>query len=311
MKRPVRFVQCLLGGLRDAARAGSKPAAARAGAPATPERRFSPAKIALSTLIGFAIAVVAVSRPLTAPLPTTIDMADMTWIEVRSAIDLGYATVIVPSGGIEQNGPHMVLGKHDYVVRFTAERIASKLGKVLVAPVVSFVPQGDLAPATDNMRFPGTIGVPDKVFAEVLEGIARSLKSAGFRTICFIADHGPSQIPQKEVATRLSREWADDRVKVLSVDDYYADAAQNRYLLSQGETPTSIGDHAGIIDTSELLAAHPEGVDLARLAQLPFTLAETGASGNPLKASIERGNALLELKIDAAVRQIQSSLPTQ
>jgi len=94
---------------------------------------------------------------------------------------------------------------------------------------------------------------------------------------------------------------------VLNVKDYYADAAENQYLLSQGETPTSIGDHAGIIDTSELLAAHPEGVDLTRLARLPFTLADTGASGVPLKASAERGQALLQIKIDAAVHQIRSS----
>ena len=58
-----------------------------------------------------------VNRPLTAPLPNTINIADMTWVEVRSALEQGYTTVIVPSGGIEQNGPHMIIGKHDHIVR--------------------------------------------------------------------------------------------------------------------------------------------------------------------------------------------------
>jgi creatinine amidohydrolase len=265
----------------------------------------------LSIFVGLAIAIFAVSRPLTAPLPNTIDMIDMTWVEVRSAIEHGYTTVIVPSGGIEQNGPQMVLGKHDYIVRFTAERIALKLGKTLVAPVVSFVPQGDYSPATSNLRYPGTIGVPESVFAGTLEGIARSLRNGGFKMICFIADHGPSQRPQNEVATRLSQEWAKDGVTVLSVADYYADDPQTKYLLGQGETPASIGDHAGITDTSELMAAHSDGVNLARLKALPFTLASNGASGNPMRASSERGKALLDIKIDAAVHQIQLSLPTQ
>jgi creatinine amidohydrolase len=268
-------------------------------------------KLGISALVGIALAVFVVSRPLTAPLPETIHMVDMTWPEVRSAIDHGYVTVIVPSGGIEQNGPHMVLGKHDYIVRYTAERIAAKLKKTLVAPTVSFVPEGDYAPPSGNMRFPGTIGVPDSVYAGILEGIARSLKSAGFKSICFIADHGQSQSPQNEVAARLTREWAKDRVAVISVADYYADDPQTQYLLAQGETRASIGDHAGITDTSELMTAHPGGVDLRRLAEMRLTLVASGASGNPLKASAERGKALLDIKIDAAVRQIKASLPTQ
>jgi len=278
---------------------------------ATSKGRWSAAKAVASVLAGAAIAIFAVSRPLTAPLPNTINMADMTWPELRAAIEHGYTTVIVASGGIEQNGPHMVLGKHDYIVRFTAERIASKLTKTLVAPVVSFVPEGDYTPATGNMQFPGTIGLPDGVFTGVLEGIARSLKNAGFKTICFIADHGQSQKPQNDVAAKLTREWTSERVTVVSVADYYADEAQTQYLLGQGETRASIGEHAGITDTSELMAAHRDGVNLRRLAEMRLTLAASGASGNPAKASAERGQALLEIKIDAAVRQIRASLPTQ
>jgi creatinine amidohydrolase/Fe(II)-dependent formamide hydrolase-like protein len=283
----------------------------RVARPPTESKRWSAAKLLVSAIAGMAIAVFAVSRPLTAPLPNTISMVDMTWLEVRSAIAHGYTTVIVPSGGIEENGPHMVLGKHDYIVRYTAERIASELKNTLVAPVVSFVPQGDFSPPTGNMQFPGTIGVSDSVYAGLLEGIARSLKSAGFKTICFIADHGESQPPQNDVAARLTQEWMKDHVTVVSVADYYADEPQTQYLLAQGETRTSIGFHAGITDTSELLAAHPEGVDLRRFAEMPFTFAASGASGDPMRASVERGKALLDIKIAAAVRQIKASLPTQ
>ena len=279
--------------------------------PRVPDPRSSLAKLALSVLAGCAVAALIVTRPLTAPLPNTLLIADMTWPEVRSAIEHGYTTVIVPSGGVEQNGPHMIVGKHDYIVRFTAERIATELGHALVAPVVSFVPEGDFVPASGHLRFPGTIGVSPDVFAGILEGIARSLKGSGFHTICFIADHGESQKPQREVAARLSREWAGDRVAVLSVDDYYADEAQTKFLLGQGETLSMIGHHAGITDTAELLAVHPEGVKLDRLSAMPFTFAETGNDGAPVHASPERGKALLDIKIKAAVRQIRASLPSE
>src|SRR5262245_53875015 len=234
------------------------------GSVASWARGVSPAKLAISVVAGAAIAVAVAERPLTAPLPSTVKIADMTWVEVRSAIEAGYTRAIVPSGGIEQNGPHMILGKHDHIVAFTAEHIARELGHTLVAPVVSYVPEGNYAPPTGHMRFPGTLGVTEEVFAGVLDGIARSLKAGGFKTICFIADHGASLKPQNEVAARLTREWAAEGVTVISVDDYYTVAGdeQNKYLEAQGETPTTIGQHAGITDTSELMAVHPPGVDL-------------------------------------------------
>lgn len=245
-------------------------------------------------------------RPLTAPLPHTVEIADMTWVEVRSAIARGYTTVIVPSGGIEQNGPHMILGKHDRIVRDAAGRIAAKLGHTLVAPVISFVPEGGYTPPEGHLRFPGTIGISEEAFASVLDGAARSLKAGGFKTICFIADHGGSVKPQAEVAARLSREWVADGVRVIDVSDYYADAAETAYLLAQGETRATIGLHAGISDTSELMAVDPSGVDLSRFADAPFTLESNGVSGDPMRASAERGRALIDIKVNAAVRQIRA-----
>lgn len=271
-----------------------------------PMRSISLPKLGVSAVVGLAIAVAVAHRPLTAPLPDTIELADMTWVEVRSALDRGYTTVIVPSGGIEQNGPHMIVGKHDYIVRTAAHRIASELGQTLVAPVISYVPEGSYDPPSGHMRFPGTLGVPEDVFAATLEGIARSLKAGGFKTICFISDHGGSQTPQVQVAAKLNAEWAGKGVRIISVDAYYSDAAQIGMLEQQGESRSSIGEHASIIDTSELMAVHPEGVNLGRLGG--FSLQSTGIVGDPRSASAERGKQLLGIRVAAAVRQIRSQL---
>jgi creatinine amidohydrolase len=273
---------------------------------AKPARRHVAGKVALAGAVSLALAFFWVRQPLTAPLPDTLQIADMTWVEVRSAIARGYSKVIVPSGGIEQNGPHMVLGKHDYIVGRAAAEIAKELGQTLVAPVVSYVPEGDYDPPTGHLRFAGTMGVPEDVYAKMLEGIARSLKAGGFKTICLIADHEGSLKSQAEVAERLTREWAQQGVRVLHVSDYYADAAETEYLKSQGETAGSIGRHAGIADTSELMAVHPDGVDVQRYADAPYTMEPTGVSGDPMKASVERGRALLNIKIFAAIRQIKA-----
>jgi creatinine amidohydrolase/Fe(II)-dependent formamide hydrolase-like protein len=274
----------------------------------TCKRQVTWRTVALGTFVIAGLAMVFPQSTLTAPVPDTIEMADMTWVEVRSAIDHGYTVAIVPTGGIEQNGPHMVLGKHDYIVRKAANRIAKEVGHTLVTPVVSFVPEGDYEPPSGNFLFPGTLGIPAPVFAQVLEGIARSLKLAGFKTICFIGDHGLNQAPQAEVAAKLNREWVGQGITVLHVADYYDGKAQIAFMRDKGETLTTIGDHAGIIDTSELLDAHPQGVDLARLTAVPIRSEPTGYSGNPKHSLAEYGTALIDIRIKAAVRQIKAAI---
>lgn len=268
-----------------------------------------PRRLALPALLG-ALPAAAAGQGGPAPrgLPDSLDIADMTWIELRDAIAAGRRTVIVPSGGIEQNGPHMILGKHDHIARYAARRIAAELGDALVVPVLPFAPQGRLDPPEGNLRFPGTIGVTEEAFAAMLEGIARSMRATGFRLICLLAENGASQRPQSALAARLTAEWRREGTRVLAVDRWYAAiAAQDAWLRGQGETDASIGTHAGIGDTSELMAIHPPGVDLSRLPARRDEVVALGASGDPARASAARGEAMLPMRIAAAVAQIRAA----
>ena len=266
--------------------------------------RLAAASIAALAAVPFMLP----SRPLTAPLPEQVEMKDMTWVEVRSALKAGHTTVIVPTGGIEQNGPHMILGKHDYLVGYAARQIAKEVGQTMVAPVISYVPEGQYDPPTGHMRFPGTLGVPEPVFAGVLEGVARSLKAAGFKTICFIGDHGQSQPVQAEVAARLSREWEKAGVRVVQIEAYYAVPAQTQKLLKDGYTQDQIGQHASLIDTSELMAVNPKGVDLARYSRSFLPTEHTGVYGKPERSTSVMGANLIQMRIDAAAAQIRGNL---
>lgn len=262
--------------------------------------------VAASAALGAVLLALTSLQPaLSQTAPDAVEMADMTWVELRSAIERGVTTAIVPSGGIEQNGPHMVLGKHDYIVHAAANRIATELGNALVAPLVAYVPEGDYMPPTGNMLYPGTLGIPEPVFAQVLEGIARSLKNAGFKTICLIGDHGGNQAAQASIAAKLNREWAG-QVKVLNVSDYYVDVAQMKFLRGKGETDATIGNHAGLIDTAELMSVHPQGVDLAKIGSYARKEAP-GYSGDPKRASAELGKTLLVIRINAAIKQIKAA----
>jgi creatinine amidohydrolase/Fe(II)-dependent formamide hydrolase-like protein len=265
-------------------------------------------------LLGLAAALVVTvmmpARLMPAPLPTTVAIEDMTWTEVRDALANGYTTVIVPTGGLEQNGPHMIIGKHDAIVRSAAERIAKRVTHTLVAPVVAYAPEGNYEPPSGHMRFPGTLGVPAPVFDGVLEGIARSLKAGGFKTICFIGDHGESQAVQKAVAARLSAEWAKNGVRVVQIASNYDDTAQIARLISEGHSRGEIGQHAGLIDTAELMSVNAKGVQPDRYRSMTFAIGADGVAGDPRGASADLGAKLLEMRVAAAAAEIKALLST-
>ena len=255
-------------------------------------------------------AVALSTGPLTAPLSDRVHLEELTWVETRALIEAGKTVAILPTGGLEQNGPHVVLGKHNYIVRYTAGRVAQSLGNALVAPVVAYVPEGNVDPADGHMAFAGTISVPEPVFAAVLEAGVRSLRAHGFRLICLLGDSGGNQAAQAAVAERLNAEWAADGVRVLHVSDYYAANGQIEWLREQGESDAAIGSHAGIRDTSELMKIYPEGVRQDRMARDGgfFVNEATGVSGDPRRASAERGEIMINLKVEAALRQIRTAL---
>jgi creatinine amidohydrolase len=231
-------------------------------------------------------------------------LEDLTSPEVRNLIASGRTTIILPTGGTEQNGPHMVLGKHNYIVKYAAEQIASKLGNTLVAPVLAYVPEGQIEPPTGHMQFPGTISLPEEYFVKVIEFAARSFKASGFKDIVLIGDSGGNQKSLQTVATLLNKEWRATTTRVHFVADYYDDRAYVAWLKKQGESSASIGNHAGISDTSQLLAIRSQGVRVDKLIRSSNNEAN-GVSGDPARARVDYGRKGLELKINQAVAQIR------
>lgn len=252
-----------------------------------------------------AVALICAAGTAAAQVTPSLYLEELTWMEVRDAIREGTTTIILPTAGTEQNGPHMVLGKHKYLVNNAAELIARRLGNTLVAPAVTYVPEGALEPASGHMRYAGTITLPNEHFMALLEYAARSFKVHGFVDIVLIGDSGGNQAGMAEVAEMLNADWAAEATRVHFIGDYYANNGFDEWLIAQGESEESLGRHAGILDTSRLLAVAPHHVRRDRLAP-GGGFEGSGVSGDPTRASAEYGQKGVELMVDAAVRQIRS-----
>jgi creatinine amidohydrolase len=248
--------------------------------------------------------------PPVAHASDTIFLEELTWTELRDLIRSGKTTIIVPIGGTEQNGPHMALGKHNLRVRHLSEKIARALGNALVAPVIAYVPEGALEPPTAHMRFPGTITIPEEAFEKTLEYAARSFKHAGFRDIVFLGDHGGYQKDEKRVAERLDKEWSAQSVRVLAIEEYYraSESEFGQLLKSKGYPEQEVGLHAGLADTSLMLAIDPRFVRTDRLQPGAEQRSESGINGDPRRSSAELGQLGVDLIVARTVDAIRKAI---
>lgn len=231
---------------------------------------------------------------------------DMTWTEVRDAIAAGRTSAIIYVGSTEQNGPHMVIGKHTFIAHYVAQRIAEALGDALVYPTLPFAPTGDPVAKTGHMRFPGSVSLSPTMFDGVVRGIAASAIAAGFRQVYIMGDHGEGQEQLRSVALTLDAKWHAKGVRVRYVSDlYYKEKEQARAYLAQRHIAPD--RHAGTDDTSELLYIDSLWIRRDKLASSDSTeQATTGVDGDPTKATRQMGEVFIDYKVADAVAQIRA-----
>jgi creatinine amidohydrolase/Fe(II)-dependent formamide hydrolase-like protein len=248
-----------------------------------------------------------VAQPARAGAPS-VHLEDLTWTELRDRIAAGATTVLMPLGGTEQNGPHMALGKHNVRVRLLAERIAMRLGQALVAPVVAYVPEGEVDPPTQHMRWPGTITVPAPVFEATLEAAVRSFRKHGFCHVVLLGDHGGYRASLDRVVAHMNKPGAT-ACRVHAMPEYYRASSGDfaQALKAQGYSAAEIGTHAGLADTALLLALEPALVRGDKLSAKARGGAGDGVAGDPTRATAELGKPGIEHIIDSSVAAIRAA----
>jgi len=223
------------------------------------------------------------------PLPPadTVWIEEMTWMDVRDALAAGKTTAIIPTGGIEPNGPWLVTGKHNYVLRANCDAIARKLGNALCAPIFELVPEGSIEPQSGHMRSPGTISLRQETFEAVLTDAAHSLKVHGFENIIFIGDSGGNRSGMANVAEALTAQW-NGAAAVIHIPEYYrAPPGTPNVLRDLGvitDDMPSDGLHDGAAITLNMMLTDPSSVRWAERVKTDqavingFSIADLGRS---------------------------------
>jgi hypothetical protein len=250
---------------------------------------------------------------------------ELTWMEVRDAVADGKTTVIIGTGGVEQNGPYLAGGKHNYVLQTVLPHIARAIGDTLIAPVVKFVPEGRIEPRpSGHMAYAGTISLEQSTFEALLTDICRSYKAHGFEDIILVGDSGGNQRGMQNVATALNDAWAADTARVHYLAEYYSEDQWSwDYLKSLGivqidETPregqaadrrsdTRNGMHDDIYYEAQTAVQDPALIRESERRDAGL-LSLHGVDMTDMDAIVELGRKLAEYRAGITARAFRASL---
>jgi creatinine amidohydrolase/Fe(II)-dependent formamide hydrolase-like protein len=246
------------------------------------------------------------ARPIDALNSVWIE--ELTWIEIRDALAAGKKTIIIPTGGVEQNGPYVAMGKHNVILRGQCESLARRLGNALCAPVVAFVPEGDFDPPTSHMRYPGSISLTETTFRALLDDIATSFKVGGFSEIILIGDSGGNQAGMKATADALNARWGGKGAVARFIPEFYDNNGVIAYMNNELgiKEPNEDGWHDYYWITAEMMAVDPTVVRYdQRVKAGKATI--NGVSIAPKEKTIEVGTKLIEWRTTQTVKAIEKS----
>ena len=253
--------------------------------------------------------LLAQPNPLAASNSVWIE--ELTYMDVRDRIAAGATTAIVPTGGIEENGPFLATGKHNYILEAICPVLVNKLGNALCAPIVPFVPEGNIDPPSGAMYFPGSISVRDTTYVALLEDIGASLKQHGFRDIVFIGDSGGNQRGMGQAAESLNERWRDSGVRAHFIEAFYTPGWEETEKHTEEvlgvKEGTNDGHHDDIWVTAMMMVTDPETV--RHRQRIDAGLASiNGVDIADADATIELGRRMIDFRAAYTAEAIRQAI---
>ena len=246
------------------------------------------------------------------------DLNTRDFARLQASPEIGQVVALLPVAATEQHGPHLPLCVDTTLV----DAVVSAALPQLVADLpVLVLPTQQVGKSNEHARFPGTLTLGAETLIRVWTEIGACVALAGIRKLLLFNAHG-GQVSLMDIVARDLRAQHD--LIVYSSNWYDLPLPQQvQALFSAAEH--RFGIHGGDIETSMMLAARPEWVDMAQAqnfastsqlradlypilgngksARLGWQIQDynaQGAAGNAAAASAEKGQAL----IAAAAQQL-------
>jgi len=248
----------------------------------------------------------------------TVHIEELTWPEIRDGIAAGVTSIIIPIGSTEQHGPHLPLGTDSYHTVAVLERVAKSLPAFLA-------PLSPVGRAQHHMDFPGTISIRQETLKAIVRDYCESFAHHGFRNVLLYSGHGGNALPLATAIAELQPDFADLRI-IGCTDWSIYDNTLFRRAAEFGINRITAGGHSGELETSMILALHPDLVQMERAEpgymgdpevirpQLfrdgTRSVTENGILGDPRSGNAARGQEYLDALTDALTAFFNDAVAT-
>jgi creatinine amidohydrolase len=227
-------------------------------------------------------------------------------------------TFVVPLGSLEQHGKHLPVFTDSMIIGHVADRLEElRSDKIVLLPVQW------LGHSPHHRRF-GCVSLDLMPYVEMIRGMCRSLIAMGARRILLLNGHGGNDTPCRAAMRELKSEFEDLHDLYIAYAAYWNLAAAE--FMEIRESPAGGMGHACEMETSIMMATHPEHVHTAQavrggpskergfrtidmLKGEPFFMinefdefSETGVIGMPDYATAEKGSRFLEAAAQSVAR---------
>jgi len=241
-------------------------------------------------------------------------LEEMSWTEVQEMMKTEN-TVLIPTGSVEVEGPHLPLAVDSIVAMEIARRVADRVEDTVVAPLVN-VTYSDW-----HMGFPGTMTLSMPTHMQVLKEICQSLIHHGFKRFFFVNSHVGNDSAIWTVGNEIAK-TSSARAGMVSI---WALCTEMGKKIPELKENTFL--HAGEIMTSVVMAIRPDLVNMDQAvveylkpeidsfkqvlsSKLKYKdhifsayymsneVTESGVMGDPTAASKEKGEIVIKHLVD-------------
>jgi creatinine amidohydrolase len=231
----------------------------------------------------------------------------MTWPDVE-ALDRN-VVVVIPTGSLEQHGPHLPLFTDSLIVTAVAEAVEKRIpSKVLLTPTLW------LGASAHHLPFAGSLSNSFSAYMGAIESVAESLLRHGFTKFYVLNGHGGNDDPNGMVMRELKARHPN---ATFGHSDYYVFALEEAAAVMEG--PSKRIQHACEAEASLVMHLRPELVrrdklrDDGLVADPPIRglvhhfdeMTEQGSFGYASSGTPEKGKIIFVACVEAVARELE------
>ena len=218
---------------------------------------------------------------------------------------------VLPTSATEQHGPHMAVGTDTLLCTTVARRAAEAAADqvpVVIAPPLAF------GSSFHHNPFGGVLTLTSATFIEATSEVIAGLSRSGFRKVVILNGHGGNSdhigVVGQDAVNRLE-------LPIVAASSNYWNLCRDALIKADLLPASCIPGHAGLFETSMVMALRPDWVDESARQQVDdvsttdigLDIDLTGAvlqshgtwqkgpghTDNPAAATAELGNLMLEI----------------